>query len=98
MERITRLFSSAELADIVLARRVERRFFGLTTPWNEVVRTLAQIPEKGSIRGVARSSGHDKGTICKWVDLAGKHCEEVTDYFYEIFTSIEYKWMRFGLI
>jgi len=31
-------------------------FFGLTTPWNEVVRTLAQIPEKGSIRGVARSS------------------------------------------
>jgi hypothetical protein len=32
----------------------------LTTPWNEVVRTLAQIPEKGSIRGVARSSGHDK--------------------------------------
>jgi len=56
-------------------------FFGLTTPWNEVVRTLAQIPEKGSIRGVARSSGHDKGTICKWVDLAGMHCEEVTDYF-----------------
>jgi transposase-like protein len=56
-------------------------FFGLTTPWEEVVRTLAQIPEKGSIRGVARSSGHDKSTICKWVDLAGKHCEEVTDYF-----------------
>jgi diaminopimelate decarboxylase len=53
----------------------------LTTPWDEVVRTLAQIPEKGSICGVARSSGHDKGTICKWVDLAGKHCEEVTDYF-----------------
>jgi diaminopimelate decarboxylase len=53
----------------------------LTTPWEEVVRTLAQIPEKGSIRGIARSSGHDKSTICKWVDLAGKHCEEVTDYF-----------------
>ena len=39
------------------------------------------IPEKGSIRGAARMSGHDKGTICKWVDLAGKHCKEVTDYF-----------------
>jgi hypothetical protein len=24
-----------------------------------------------------------KGTICKWVDLAGKHCEEVTDYFFK---------------
>lgn len=54
----------------------------MTTPWNEVVRTLAQIPaEKGSIRGVVRSSGHDKGTVCKWVDLACKHREEVTDYF-----------------
>ncbi len=26
-------------------------------------------------------SGHDKSTICKWVDLAGEHCKEVTDYF-----------------
>ena len=56
-------------------------FFGLHTPIDEVCRTLAQIPEKGSIRGAARSSGHDKGTICRWVDLAGKHCQEVTDYF-----------------
>ena len=80
MEKMALLFSSAELADIVLARHVGRRF-SAHHPWNEVVRSLAQIPEKGSIRGVARSSGHDKGTICKWVDLAGKHCEEVTDYF-----------------
>jgi hypothetical protein len=50
---------------------------------DEVCRTLAEIPEKGSIRGVARSSGHDKSTICRWIDLAGKHCREVTDYFLE---------------
>ena len=56
-------------------------FFGLHTPIDEVCRTLAQIPEKGSIRGAARSSGHDKSTICRWIDLAGKHCNEVTDYF-----------------
>lgn len=56
-------------------------FFGLNTTIDEVCRTLAMIPEKGSIRGAARMSGHDKGTICKWVDLAGKHCKEVTDYF-----------------
>jgi hypothetical protein len=30
-------------------------FFGLDTPEEEVLRTLAKIPEKGSIRGVARS-------------------------------------------
>jgi len=48
---------------------------------DEVCRTLAQIPEKGSIRDVARSSDHDKGTICGWVDLSGRHYKEVTDYF-----------------
>jgi len=37
--------------------------------------------KKGSIRGAARTSGHDKSTICRWIDLAGKHCREVTDYF-----------------
>jgi hypothetical protein len=56
-------------------------FFGLTNPWEDVVRTLALIPEKGSIRGVARATHHDKNTVCKWVDLAGKHSEEVSDYF-----------------
>ena len=56
-------------------------FFGLNTSMDEVCRTLAQIPEKGSIRGASRSSGHDKSTICRWIDLAGKHCKEVTDYF-----------------
>jgi hypothetical protein len=56
-------------------------FFGLNISMDEVCRTLAQIPEKGSIRGVARSSGHDKSTIYKWIDLAGKHYREVSDYF-----------------
>ena len=68
-------------AAIVLARLMERRSSVLNTTIDEVCRTLALIPEKGSIRGAARISGHDKGTICKWVDLAGKHCREVTDYF-----------------
>jgi hypothetical protein len=48
---------------------------------DEVLRTLALLPEKGSIRGVARSTGHDKNAICRWVDLAGSHCSEVTDYY-----------------
>lgn len=56
-------------------------FFGLDTPEEEVLRTLAMIPEKGSIRGAARASGHDKNTVCRWIKIAGKHCREVTDYF-----------------
>jgi len=58
-------------------------FFGLNVPREEVLRTLAMIPEKGSIRGVARATGHDKNTICKWLDIAGKHCKEVTEYFFQ---------------
>jgi hypothetical protein len=46
-------------------------FSGLDTPEEEVLRTLAMIPEKGSIRGVARATGNSKDTICKWVDSAG---------------------------
>ena len=48
---------------------------------DEVLRTLALLPEKGSIRGVARATGHDKNAICRWLDLAGSHCKEVTDYY-----------------
>ena len=56
-------------------------FFGLDTPEEEVLRTLAMIPEKGSIRGVARVTGHSKNTICRWLNIAGTHSKEVTTYF-----------------
>lgn len=56
-------------------------FFGLNTPYDEVLRTLAMIPEKGSIRGVARATGHDKNTICRWLSIAAEHCREVTNYY-----------------
>ena len=39
------------------------------------------IPEKGSIRGVARATGHSKDTICRWLKIAGTHSKEVTTYF-----------------
>jgi hypothetical protein len=66
-------------------------FFGLTSSWEKVVRTLSQISEKGSDRGVARSRGHDKGTICKWVDLAGKHVvtkRPTMDCYYALLSSL----------
>lgn len=56
-------------------------FFNLNTSMEEVLRVLALLPEKGSIRGVARATGHDKNAICRWLDLAGRHCKEVTEYY-----------------
>jgi hypothetical protein len=56
-------------------------FFGLNTPQEEVLRTLAMIPVKGSIREAARAAHHDKNTICRWLNIAGAHNREVTDYF-----------------
>ena len=56
-------------------------FFGLDTLEEEVLRTLAMISEKGSIRGVAIATGHGKNTICRWLKIAGTHSKEVTTYF-----------------
>ncbi len=56
-------------------------FFELKTPTGEVIRTLAMFPEKGSIRGVARASGHSKDTVQRWIRVASEHCKEVTEYF-----------------
>ncbi len=56
-------------------------FFDLKTPKKEIIRTLALVPEKGSIRAASRITGHDKNVICKWLDYAGKHCKEFNDYF-----------------
>lgn len=57
-------------------------FFELKTPGGEVIRTLAMFPEKGSIRGVSRASGHSKDTVQRWIRVASEHCKEVTEYFF----------------
>lgn len=56
-------------------------FIGLNTPREEVLRTLAMIPVKGSIREAARATYHDKNTICRWLNIAGVDSKEVTDCF-----------------
>ncbi len=60
-------------------------FSGLNTPREEVLRTLAIIPVKGSIREAARATYHDKNTICRWLNIAGAHSKEVTDCFLQDF-------------
>ena len=71
-------------------------FFGLDTPEEEVLRTLAMLPDKGSIRGVARATGHSKNTICRWLEIAGTHSKEVTTYFLRNLILREQMLMRFG--
>jgi len=39
------------------------------------------LPEKGSIRGVARATGHSKNTIFRWLEIAGLYLKEGTTYF-----------------
>lgn len=73
-------------------------FFGLHTPIDEVCRTLAQIPEKGSIRGAARMSGHDKGTICNGSILLASTAKKWRIIFWKNFALIASRLTRSGLI
>jgi transposase-like protein len=56
-------------------------FFCLHAPKEEVLRVLAMLPEKGSIRGLARATNHSQDTISSWIKVAGNHCREVDEYY-----------------
>jgi hypothetical protein len=47
----------------------------------EVLRILAMLPEKGSIRGLARATNHSQNTIAHWIKVAGEHCTKVNEYY-----------------
>lgn len=56
-------------------------FHGLHTSTDEMLRVLSLLPEKTSIRGLARATGHDKNAISRWIQLAGKQAKEVNEFF-----------------
>lgn len=56
-------------------------FFCLHASKEEVLRVLAMLPEKGSIRGLARATGHSTNTISYWINVAGEHCKDVNEYY-----------------
>ena len=56
-------------------------FFCLHASKEEVLRVLAMLPEKGSIRGLARATGHSTNTISYWIKVAGEHCKDVNEYY-----------------
>jgi len=49
-------------------------FFGLHTPKETILRSMAMLVEKGSIRGTARAMGVDKDSVVLWLKRAGEHC------------------------
>jgi len=57
-------------------------FFGLHTPKETVLRAMAVLVEKGSIRGTARAMDVDKDSVARWLKRAGEHREEVTEYLF----------------
>jgi hypothetical protein len=73
-------------------------FFGLETPDDKILRTLTPVPEKGSIRGTTRATGHDEDTICRWLDIAGAHCQEITDYFFQELELGQVQIVKYGHI
>jgi transposase-like protein len=56
-------------------------FFCLHSTKEEILNVLAMLPEKGSIRGLARATNHSTNTISHWLNVAGEHCREVNEYY-----------------
>ena len=57
-------------------------FFGLHTPKKTVLRAMAVLVKRGSIRGTARDMGIDKDSVARWLRRAEEHREEVTEYLF----------------
>jgi transposase-like protein len=55
-------------------------FYRLRTPPETIVEAIAQLVERGSIRGVARAKGVKPDTVIAWLRLAGEHAAEVSAY------------------
>jgi hypothetical protein len=73
-------YSDARHVRRLSVRTGTQPFFGLHTPKKTVLRSMAMLVEKGSIRGTARAMGADKDSVALWLKRAGEHCEEVTEY------------------
>ena len=59
-------------------------FYRLHTDRDTILRTLAQLPSRGSIRMAAQATGVCRDTISNWVQRALAHREEATQQFAEV--------------
>ena len=44
-----------------------------------MIELAKHITETNSLRGIARQTNHNKNTVCDYVGLVAKHCEEVNN-------------------
>lgn len=55
-------------------------FYRLRTNRKDVLEAIAMLVERNSIRAIARIKGVKANTILHWLDLAGQHAAEVSEY------------------
>jgi transposase-like protein len=54
-------------------------FYNKKLKKKDVAEICRHLVETNSFRGVARETKHNKNTVCAYVDLIAKHCEQVND-------------------
>ena len=55
-------------------------FYRLRTPPGEILEAIAQLVDRGSIRGVARANGRKPDTVIAWLRLTGAHAAQVNEH------------------
>ena len=55
-------------------------FFHKKLKKKEVANICRHLVETNSMRGIARSTQHNKNTVCAYVGLIADHCEAVNDF------------------
>ena len=54
-------------------------FYNKKLKKKDVIELAKHITETNSLRGIARQTNHNKNTVCSYVGLIAKHCEEVNN-------------------
>lgn len=54
-------------------------FYNKKLKKKDVIELAKHINETNSLRGIARQTNHNKNTVCDYVSIVAKHCEEVNN-------------------
>ena len=54
-------------------------FYNKKLKKKDIINIATHIVETNSLRGIARETKHNKNTICNYVSLIAKHCEQFND-------------------
>lgn len=65
-----------------VSARTGTAYAGIRVPERTFCDGVRQLAEGASIRGVARTIDCDKDTVCAWIPRVGRHCRNLTEYFF----------------